>query len=229
MVRAIGFDLDDTLYEHAQYVKGAYWDVASAVERMTGVPREGFFQQIYGDWQKLTSRCDSIFAEALAAYNVYSPELERYLVEVYRAHQPVLEPYPGVLQGLMALKSAGFLLGLLTDGHVEVQRRKVRVLGIENVLDLQVYTGSLGPAFYKPHPFGFLQLVNGLGVEPGEMAYVGDNPLTDFQSPKKIGMCTIRVLTGEYKHLQSGMEWVDYTFADVSQAIDWLLASRERA
>lgn len=229
MIRAIGFDLDDTLYEHVQYVKGAYWDVALAAERLAGVPAEAFFRRIYADWQKLTSRCNHIFADGLVAYDVYSPVLEQYLVEVYRAHHPTLRPYPGVMRGLMGLKRVGFLLGLLTDGQVQVQRRKLKALGLEKLFDAGMYTGSLGRAFYKPHQTGFLQLANELGVKPAAMAYVGDNPLTDFESPKRMGMHTIRVLTGEYKHLQPNTEWVDRTFADINQAMTWLLTCKEMA
>jgi len=227
MISAIGFDLDDTLYEHAQYVRGAYEDVAIAVEELADVPREVFFQRIYAEWHTLTSRCNHIFADVLIEYGIFSDELERLLVNVYRDHQPTLTPYSGVVQGLKDLRKVGFLLGLLTDGQLQVQQRKLSALGIENLFDRQVYTGSLGQAFYKPHPAGFLRLASSLGVAPAEMAYVGDNPLTDFESPKRIGMNTIRVLTGEYRHLQLGVEWIDRTFGDVSQAMNWLLMCKE--
>ncbi len=229
MIQAIGFDLDDTLYDHAQYVKGAYLDVALEVERQIGVPRDEFFTRIYTDWQELTSQCNHIFSDALAAYDAYSPEIERCLVKVYRAHDPMLVPYPGVVDGLRALREVGFKLGLLTDGQVEVQRRKLKVLGLENFFDVKVYTGNLGRAFYKPHQAGFLALISDLGLEPGEVAYVGDNPLVDFESAKRIGMCTFRVLTGEYKKLHLSDKWVDQTFENAFQAMNWFLGRRETA
>jgi putative hydrolase of the HAD superfamily len=227
MIRGIGFDLDDTLYEHAQYVRGAYRDIAAAVSQVTGVGAEEFFQRIYLDWQQRTSRCTRIFSDALAAYGLYSPELERRLVEVYRAHRPSLTPHAGVPQGLRSLRDKGLRLGLLTDGQLEVQRRKVRVLGLEDAFDVLVYTGSLGRDFYKPHAAGFIELIKQLGVEATEAVYVGDNPFTDFESARDLGMCTVRVLSGEYRQREHELTSVSRNFERIADALEWLAASAE--
>ncbi|HUI28442.1 MAG TPA: HAD family hydrolase [Candidatus Kryptonia bacterium] len=226
MIRAVGFDLDDTLYDHAQYVRGAYRDIAAAVERRTGIAAGEFFERIFPDWQQRSSRCDRIFADALTRYGVYSAELERELVGVYRAHQPILTPHPGVEPGLRSLRAAGFRVGLLSDGQLAVQQRKLRALGLEACFDACVYTGALGREFYKPHAAGFAQLAGELGGEMADIAYVGDNPFTDFEAPHRMGMHTIRVLTGEYREIHRELPFVQHTFAEVAQAMEWLLANR---
>ena len=205
--RAVGFDLDDTLYDHSMYVLGAYRDIAVAVEKIAGIPKADFFERIFSDWQKLTSRCNTIFSNALAAWGIYSPQLENYLVQIYRAHVPRIELFPGVLDGLRSLKEAGFLLGILSDGRPEVQRRKLHALGLEGMFDAEVFAGN--PNFYKPDSSGFQRLIGLLGVEPMNMTYVGDNPFTDFEPAKRLGIKTIRVLIGEYRHRLEGMKWVD--------------------
>lgn len=224
MIRAVGFDLDDTLYDHAQYVRGAYRDIAAEVARRTGISVDEFFAQIFADWQQRTSRCDRIFADALTAHGIYSLEFERELVAVYRAHEPALTPHPGVPTGLQSLKAAGLRLGVLTDGQPAVQQRKLRALGLESAFDVCVYTGTLGREFYKPHHAGFVQLASDLDVAPAEMIYVGDNPFNDFEAPHRMGMRTIRVLTGEYRQLDLRLSAVERAFADVAHAMQWLLA-----
>lgn len=229
MILAAGFDLDDTLYEHQQYIEGAYWDIALEVERRKGISGKNFFKRILSDWTKLTSQSNTIFSKALSDYNIYSLELEADLLDVYRAHEPTLTPYPGVVQGLQELKNKGVRLGLLTDGQLQVQQRKLNVLGLEKFFDVKVYTGSFGVDFYKPHPRGFQSLVAGLKVPFGKIAYLGDNPSTDFQVPKEIGMQTIRLQTGQYKNLKLNAHSVDQVFSSISQAIHWLIENKGTA
>jgi len=226
VIRAVGFDLDDTLYDHAQYVGGAYRDIAAVVEQRIGIAAAEFFARIFPDWQLRTSRCDRIFADALTHYGMYAVELERELVRVYRAHQPALTPFPGVGDGLRSLRAAGLRIGLLSDGQVDVQRRKLRALKLEDCFDVLVYTGALGREYYKPHPDGFAQLARELAAEPTEIAYVGDNPFVDFEEPHRMGMQTLRVLTGEYREIHPGLPVVHRAFTEVTHAIDWVLANR---
>jgi len=224
MKQAVGFDLDNTLYDHAQYVSGAYQDIAQAVEQICDVPRKEFFELIFENWQKLTSSCNHIFSDALRYYQKYTPELERRLLEIYRAHIPVLTPYPYVAEGLLRLKNAGYAIGLLSDGQPAVQRRKVKALGLEEFFDVIIVSGDFGPNYYKPHAKGFLELLSRLQTDPASAIYVGDNPFTDFETPKKLGMATIRILGGEYKNFVHNPEFVNRAFKVFSEAIDWCVA-----
>jgi putative hydrolase of the HAD superfamily len=228
MIRAVGFDLDDTLYDHAQYVEGAYRDVAAAAEAWAGVPGDEFYERILTGWRRLSSRSPRIFADTLAAYGAFTPELETRLVEVYRAHKPILTPHAGVLPGLQALRESGLRLGLLTDGQPAVQRRKRDAILPVAAFYIEVYTGDLGRAFYKRHESGFRHLLDGLGLPAGAVAYVGDNPATDFEAAKRLGMTTLRIQLGEYRRVPGNPGWIDRTFEDTIQTINWILAGAER-
>ncbi len=222
MIQAVGFDLDDTLYDHAEFVRGAYRQVAAAAARL-GLAEEEFFQEIYSNWQELTSRCSHIFSDALRRRDGFSPEAERSLLRAYRSYRPaVLHPLPGVVSGLEALREAGLGLGVLTDGQPALQRHKLAALGLKPFFRVVVITGDWGPDLYKPHAKGFRRLAGELGVEPQNMAYVGDNPMVDFAAPKRLGMLTLRIKRGEYRNLPDPAE-VDQVFADTNQAMDWLL------
>lgn len=227
MIAALAFDLDNTLYDHAQFVRGAHADVAAAAAEATGLDPERFLARIHGDWLRLTSRANTIFADALRDFGVFSPELEMRLVAAYRAHLPHLELFPGVLAALDRARAAGLRLGLLTDGQVAVQNRKIAALGLAGTFDALVVTGELGPGFAKPHPAGFELLARRLGTFPACMAYIGDNPLVDFAPAKRLGMRTLRVRTAEYRRETTGTEWIDHSFDEPRQAIAWALDNRQ--
>ncbi|MDX9979322.1 MAG: HAD family hydrolase [Lentisphaeria bacterium] len=227
MIAALAFDLDNTLYDHAQFVRGAHADVAAVAAEAAGLDPERFLARIHGDWRRLTSRANTIFADALRDFGAFSPELEARLVAAYRAHQPRLEPFPGVAAALERARAAGLRLGLLTDGQVAVQNRKIEALGLVGRFDALVVTGELGPGFAKPHPAGFELLARRLGTFPACMVYIGDNPLVDFAPARRLGMRTLRVRTAEYLRETAGTEWIDHSFDDPCQAVAWALDNRQ--
>jgi len=211
MNKIFAFDLDNTLYEHQDFVKGAYKDVAAEVEKRTRISANDFYIKTINLWKILTSQCNHIFSDTLKEYGQYSVDLEKQLILVYRNHIPNIKPYYFVKEGLIMLNNFG-QLALLSDGQPSVQRRKLSALKLEKYFDLKIYTGSLGREYYKPHSAGFKKICTQLKVNPNEVTYIGDNPYTDFETPKKLGMKTIRVKTGEYKSIDHISEYVDIVY-----------------
>ena len=223
-IHAIVFDLDNTLYEHAEFVRGAYHLVAAEAARSTPVSADKFFAKIWPQWQQHGSSCTHIFADALREFGDFSPELEARLVQAYRSHRPASLPlYSGAESVLDRLRAAGLKLGLLTDGQNEVQRAKLQALNPKDWFQAILCTGELGREYYKPNEAGFRQVIEMLGATFTRTAYIGDNPRTDFVTPKKLGMTTVRVLTGEYATLPSPAGVVDHTCDDLRAASRWLL------
>jgi putative hydrolase of the HAD superfamily len=223
MIQAIILDLDDTLYDHAQYVKGAYADIAQYMEQEFSISGTDFFQYIFCDWQRRTSQCRTIFTDALRHYGIYNPELEDKLVSIYRQHRPTLSPYAGVKSQLRDLQYRNCKLGLLTDGQSQVQRRKINTLGLTSLFDAIIATGDLGRQYYKPHGKAYRLISEQLKVSPASCVYVGDNPRTDFAAAKTLEMLTIRIKEGEYKKLEHAPGQVDRMFPSTVAALAWCL------
>ena len=114
------------------------------------------------------------------------------MVEAYRAHEPVLSPFPEVpvLLGRLHLK---YKLGLLSDGRLEVQRRKLRALGFAAYFDAVVFSDEWGESAWKPSTVPFRAVVERLGTPAYDVVYVADNPAKDFKGAKEIGMATVWV------------------------------------
>jgi putative hydrolase of the HAD superfamily len=104
-----------------------------------------------------------------------------------------LQPFPGVIEALDALRAAGVGIGVLSDGQSSVQRRKLAALpAIEDRLDVVVMTDELGPGLAKPSPVPFRVACRLLGVSTRDSVYVGNDPRKDFRGARAAGMSTIR-------------------------------------
>ena len=225
-LKAVIFDLDDTLYEHAQFVRGAYRDVARVFAEETGLSAAMFVSEAWPQYERHGSRDNRIFSRVLEKHGVYSRMLEAMLVAAYRAHNPSLRLYPGVMKGFQDLRANGLRIALLADGRPEVQHRKMHALGLWDAFDATVITGELGMSFAKPNPGGFNTVLKKLKLQAREAVMIGDDPLTDVAGAHGAGMPVLRVLQGEYR--SEGNSSATVTFANVDEAIKWILAERRK-
>lgn len=198
--QAIIFDLDDTLYPEIDYVSSGFRAVAAWVDENLQISRKEayrelwdlFFQGVRGD----------TFNQWLHSRGIPDGGCVQAMVNVYRSHDPDLRLYPGVRSLLEELK-INMALGLLSDGYLEVQRRKLAVLRIEKYFDVVVFSGEWDKAAWKPSPIPFLEAMERLAFQPRQAVYVADNPVKDFLGARKVGMATVRVCweDGLYAHL----------------------------
>lgn len=203
-MRAVVFDLDDTLYPEWEFVAGglraaAEWASArSGLEshvvesELTALARGGPRGKTFDLWLSQRSL----------------PEAWRTdLVGAYRAHRPHLQMYADARRALERLKRK-YKVGLVTEGDAGAQRAKLAALGVEERFGAVVILGREEAALWKPNPEPFRRCLAALGVRPAEAAYVGDNPSKDFRGAREIGMRTVRVRRhgGVYADLEPATE-----------------------
>jgi putative hydrolase of the HAD superfamily len=215
--QALVFDLDDTLYPERQYVLGGFRAVAAWAERHLGIPSAQGYAELASLFEGGV-RGDT-FDRWLAARALSPEPLAARLVEVYRDHEPALECFPGVVEVLGSLRER-YRVGLLSDGHLGVQRRKLAALRLAGYFDAIVFSDEWGRSAWKPSPRPFEIVLQRLGVEGPRGIYVADNPAKDFLGARRCGMGTIRVRRagGEYASLDApSLEHApDRTIADLS-------------
>ncbi|MET4694677.1 HAD family hydrolase [Endozoicomonas lisbonensis] len=198
MIKAVVFDLDDTLYPEASYVMSGFKAVDRYFCEELGVP--GFYRHAQHLFQK--GHRGRIFNEVLDRLNFeYDEALIKRLIAVYRSHVPSITLSPDTVNILDWL-SGQYKLGLITDGYQEAQRNKIKALGISEYFQAICVTDELGRAFWKPHSKPYILVQDGLGVKPEQCVYIADNPNKDFVTPKKMGWMTVRLSSdsGEYSH-----------------------------
>jgi putative hydrolase of the HAD superfamily len=189
--RAIVFDLDDTLYPEPEFVASGFRAVAKWAEQTLGIDSVlglAELHSIHGRGPK-----GHTFNEWLVMHNLDKGDWAREAVRVYREHDPAIKPFPEVPALLSSFKGR-YLLGLVSDGYLDVQRRKLRALGLADCFDATVFSDEWGREAWKPSPRPFQILLERFGHLPGEKAvYVGDNPAKDFLGARRAGMTSVQV------------------------------------
>lgn len=224
MIRAVLFDLDDTLFPQHDWLQGAWEAVAGAApDTVDRAALLAALREIAGEG----SDRGRIIDRALERLGVEGLDVAP-LVAAFRAHAPAqLTPYPGVREVLRELASL-VPLGLVTDGDVGIQRAKLSALRLDGVFAVIAFSDALGREHRKPSPEPFLAALRELRTEPHHAVFVGDRPDKDVAGAVGVGMRVIRVLTGEYAAVPSPVApW--HTCPDVPAAMQLLRSALDEA
>ena len=204
MIKAVIFDLDDTLYFETDYVKSGFSAVAAALNN-----------------EQLGERLWALFVES--PKNVYqragmTEEECQKSISIYRSHLPKIELSKSVVETLVVLRDRGYILGIITDGRPEGQWNKINALGIKEFVSHIIVTDELGGIeFRKPCPKAFELMKQFCDVEYGEMIYVGDNAKKDFIAPVMLGMKTCHYKSSGLYHSEQSS--ADYEILSLSELL----------
>lgn len=191
-IRAVLFDLDDTLYPELDYVHSGFRAVARFLANFSD-ERDWFAEMLQILEEEGRGR---IFDRVLEQIRPTESLNVHTLLFVYRSHIPEIELPENSLRILRGVRESGCKTGLVTDGCHVVQRNKTQALGMEELMDVIVHTDVLGSGCWKPSPVPFEVAMRMLDLDPGQGVYVGDNPAKDFSGARSLGMKTIRIGDG---------------------------------
>lgn len=186
MIKAILFDLDDTLYPELSFVKSGYSFVSEKFHSEFGVGSG----EMYNKLEELFAQDRKNVFDRFAPGSVLVPEL----ISAYRFHIPDIKPYDDVKPTLDEIRRIGIKTGIITDGNAETQKNKLFSLGIHNLIDCVVYTGELPKGCGKPSALPFELAAQKLAVKPEDLIYIGDNPEKDFFVSKALPIKTVRII-----------------------------------
>jgi putative hydrolase of the HAD superfamily len=94
-----------------------------------------------------------------------------------------IKPYKGLRQALDRIEASGLRLALLSDLPPE---RKLELMGLAGRFAPSLCSEDSG--FLKPAAEPFAMLASALGLPPGRILYVGNNPRIDLAGAKAAGM-----------------------------------------
>lgn len=171
-ILAISIDLDGTLLETAP-------DLATAANRMLkeiGHPAldVGIIRNYVGNGivrfvkRTLTGGMESEPDEKLFAHAL--PVFEKHYAQVLSL---TTQPYPGVVEGLLAMRAQGFRLTCLTNKASTFSLPLLRDTGLLPFFEFVVSGDTL--ARKKPDPMPLLHSCNELGVEAKSLLLIGDS------------------------------------------------------
>ena len=190
-MKAVLFDLDDTLYPEIEFVKSGFRVVARYLGSRYHFDEDLLFSQMLDTLQR--EGRGKVFDELLHKLGHYSEEKVKLLVYLYRSHCPTIHLYEDVLPTIEQLRQSGFRLGILTDGMASVQKNKAMALSVESLFDIVIYTDELGRECWKPSTISYMVALDLLQVSPSQAVYIGDDPSKDFIGPNSMGILTIQI------------------------------------
>ena len=190
------FDLDDTLYPELSYVHSGFRAVAAFLSPLLGVPAVALAAGLVAE--EAAHGRGQVFDNVLRQHGRWSKALVAACLRAYRQHQPEISLFPDAERALA--RFAGRPLYLVTDGHKDVQARKVAALGLAGRVRHAYLTNRYGRHRAKPNPHVFQLICQREGVSPAEVTYVGDNVKKDFVGIKPLGFGTVRIRRGNYAH-----------------------------
>jgi HAD superfamily hydrolase (TIGR01549 family) len=110
----------------------------------------------------------------------------------------IADLYPDAIECLRALATAGYRLGIAGNQPLATEA-VLRELDVP----LELVASSEGWGVAKPDPAFFERIVAELGLEPGEVAYVGDRLDNDVEPAAAAGLVSIFVRRGPWAFVQA--------------------------
>jgi len=186
-VRAVFFDIDNTLYDSATLSKMARRNsVLAMIESGLDLPVEKVLADLgqiieehgsnyhwhYDELLKLYGRCDAkIIAAGVVSYE--------------HTKNAYLKPLPGVVPTLIALKKH-YRIGAISNGLTLKQWEKLVGLRLHHFFDSVVTSEEC--SCEKPAPEIYLTALKSLDIRPDEAVMVGDKYDVDIIGAQNIGM-----------------------------------------
>lgn len=190
-MKAIVFDLDDTLYPERSYAYSGFAAVADVFEHILGDPAISTktMRRLFDSTHRAR-----VFNEMLRRKNLSDEtQLLADMIDTFRRHAPSLSLHADADAALTRLAQA-YRMGIITDGPAVQQSAKVTALRLESRVREIILTDELGKWFSKPHPQSFELMAERLGAKHAACVYVADNPAKDFVAPNALGWQTIRIV-----------------------------------
>lgn len=200
-VRALLFDVDDTLFPSTEFARLAREKAVDAMIEM-GLPSDR--NRVSKALEKIISRKGSNsqnhFDLLVKALKV-EPHLQKRIVAAgivaYHNAKASIMPFPEVPRTLLSLRDKGYRLYAATDGVAVKQWDKLIRLGLafffEDVFVSEELKVSKSKAFYK-------KVVSKLGLKPEQVVVIGDRFDKDVSPARQVGCVTIRVHAGKYSN-----------------------------
>lgn len=206
MVKAVGFDLGETLIHHEGIPlswQNLYRDALEAVAAKCSFDAN---DQAFSQGEQILARyntrlnpraievtSDHILGEVLSVWGLSGKEaLEDATESFFSFFRKHLQVYEDVLSALQLLRHNRIKIGILTDVPYGMPRRFVDEDVISIVSYIDVLLTSVDVGYRKPESKGFLNLAKCLGVNLSEMVYVGNEP-KDIAGAKNAGIFAILI------------------------------------
>ena len=192
-LRAVAFDLDDTLWDVGPVLVRAEQRLHDWLrEHRPRITERVSLEQMRAAREQLArsephNAHDFTYLRiaALAAHARecgYGEEMAERAFQVFFAARNELQPYADVQPALERLRTR-YMLATLSNGNADLE-----LVGLASLFSVSLNARQIGVA--KPHRRCFEHLARDLGVEARNILYVGDDPFLDVDAARSAGLRT---------------------------------------
>ena len=225
MIKAIIFDIDNTLYDYDKAQKAAMNALATFTCENLEISMDEFrnaFNLARNETKKLARNLGSshsrmVYCQKTLEYLGYRPitfALDMYDIfwNTFLEHMECDDDLQRVME---YFKCREIKIGICTDLTTHIQHRKLKQMRIEQYVDAMVTSEEAGAE--KPDLKVFKLILKKVGVLPQEALYVGDSLHKDMQGAGTVGMTPIWIegnpkICSKY-HIITGLgELLNYEF-----------------
>ncbi len=219
MIKAVLFDIDDTLYDSTKLTTMAR---RNSIQAMIDAGLPGGEEKLYKKLEEIIERLGPNYHrhydELLKELGVkWDPRVIAAGVVAYeRTKVGYLRPFPKVVPTLLNLKKK-YRLGVISNGLAVKQWEKLIGLGLHHLFDAVITSEEVGAE--KPDDEIFKAALRKLNTRASECAMVGNKLDTDVVGANRAGMLSIRIRRGKSANAkpQSPEAKPDFEIDDVSE------------
>ncbi len=168
-------------------------------------------------FREIIMRCQTDFTRLLPVSKIR--QLPLFLAEMYRSLSRYrLQLYPGVKEVLTQL-SPQYLMAAVSDGQSAWAMPELHCVGLSGYFEPVIVSGGLG--FRKPDVRIFRLALDGLGMGPQEVLFVGNDMYRDIFGAQQLGIKTVFFRSNQGEHYREGVaaDYIIYTFPELLNAV----------
>lgn len=232
MIKAVVFDVDDTLYDQKAPFMAALaplvtnsekFDFTQALQDYRCQSASAYAQVAAGHWTHEEMAVNRLNATLQQQHRgPVTPAMAQTFEQTYAEGLKHISLFPGLSTALDQLKDQ-FKLGIITNGKTQHQLAKVMQLQMHRWVDRDNIITSEESGLAKPDPQIFTLMNHRLDLRASEVAYVGDCYGMDVKGAKQAGWHAFW-----FNHRNAEMtngNWIpDQTVGDSLELQDLLLA-----
>ncbi|MFD5277581.1 HAD family hydrolase [Pseudarthrobacter sp. NPDC058362] len=200
-IRAVLFDLDDTLFDHQASSRAAVHTFLGqlGLNRSEELTRAWFdienrvFDRFLAKQLSLQEHRRERLRQFLPLTTMSIPKKARQLDELFvlflENYEDAWTAFPDAALALRTLNAAGVPVAVVTNGVLDQQSAKVRKIGLGPFVN-QVFSSD-ATGYAKPAPEAFLKPCMSMQVSPAQGLYVGDNYRVDVEGAQNAGLHAI--------------------------------------
>ena len=218
MIRAVVFDLDNTLIDFMRMKDEAVRAAAAAmVDAGLDLPVEEVVAGIEEVYEEKGIEYQRVFDDFLEAeLGAIDWKILASGVLAYRRRREAhLVLYPHANMTLMELAKRGLDLGVVSDAPRREAWLRLVALGLHHLFDVVVTFEDTGKR--KPHPAPFRRALELLGSRPEDALMVGDWAERDVVGASQVGMKTVFARYGDV--FDTGESGADFEIQDIAELL----------